>query len=73
MEAINVPRLTLADLLGKADVLGALKPGYYADIVVVKKNPLQNISVIKEIAFVMKDGTIYKQNGTVNPKAFGLK
>lgn len=73
MEAIKCATVNAADLLGKSDVLGTLKPGYYADIVAVEKNPLQNISALKEIAFVMKEGTIYKQDGTANPKAFGLK
>jgi imidazolonepropionase-like amidohydrolase len=55
-----------ADMLEGAKVLmwqgqiGALKPGYFADIVAVPGNPLEDISVVQHVAFVMKGGVIYK-------------
>jgi imidazolonepropionase-like amidohydrolase len=42
------------------DKLGRIKEGFLADLVVVKGNPLENISQIREVKFVMKDGVIYK-------------
>ncbi len=42
------------------DKLGHIKEGFLADLVVVKGNPLDNISQIREVKFVMKDGVIYK-------------
>jgi len=42
------------------DKLGHIKEGFLADLVVVKGNPLENISQIREVKFVMKDGVIYK-------------
>jgi len=56
-----------ADMLEGAKVLmwqgqiGQLKPGYFADIVAVPGNPLDDISVTQHVSFVMKAGVIYKQ------------
>ena len=56
-----------ADMLEGAKVLmwqgqiGELKPGYFADIVAVPGNPLDDISVTQHVSFVMKAGVIYKQ------------
>ena len=38
--------------------IGALKPGYYADIVAVPGSPLEDITVVEHVAFVMKGGVI---------------
>ncbi|HKW17315.1 MAG TPA: amidohydrolase family protein [Terriglobales bacterium] len=40
--------------------IGALKPGYFADVVAVPGNPLNDISVLQHVEFVMKDGNVYK-------------
>ncbi len=61
MEAIVTATLNCAELL-KQDQLGIIKSGYYADIVAVKGNPLEDISVLKSMDFVMKDGKVYKSN-----------
>jgi len=50
-----------AKLLGWQGEIGALKPGYFADIVAVPGNPLQDISVVQKVAFVMKGGIIYRK------------
>ena len=41
--------------------IGELKPGYFADIVAVPGNPLEDISVTQHVSFVMKGGVIYKR------------
>jgi imidazolonepropionase-like amidohydrolase len=46
--------------LGLADELGQIKPNFVADIVATDSNPLQDISAMERISFVMKDGVIYK-------------
>jgi len=43
------------------DNLGQLKKGYLADIIAVKGNPVQNISKMREVHFVMKEGIVVKQ------------
>ncbi|MDF0706130.1 metal-dependent hydrolase family protein [Flagellimonas okinawensis] len=42
------------------DELGILKEGYLADIIAVEGNPAENISTMKNVKFVMKDGIVYK-------------
>jgi imidazolonepropionase-like amidohydrolase len=41
--------------------LGQIKKGYAGDIIAVKGNPLEDISTLETIPFVMKAGIIYKQ------------
>ncbi|MBV8674941.1 MAG: amidohydrolase family protein [Acidobacteriaceae bacterium] len=50
-----------AKLLGWAGQIGELKPGYYADVIAVPGNPLEDISVVQRVVFVMKGGVIYKR------------
>lgn len=49
-----------AHLLGWEDRLGTLEPGKLADVVAVKGNPADDISAMKRVIFVMKDGTEYR-------------
>jgi imidazolonepropionase-like amidohydrolase len=49
-----------ARLLGVEDERGALKPGMAADIVAVTGNPLEDPQVLKHIAFVMKNGKVFR-------------
>jgi len=60
MQAIQAATSSAADLLGRADEIGSIKPGKYADIIAVSRDPLQNISVLEDVQFVMKDGEVYK-------------
>jgi len=61
MQAIQAATTNAADLLGRSDTLGSIKPGKYADIVAVSGDPLQNIAILENVEFVMKDGKVYKQ------------
>jgi len=61
MQAIQSATSNAADLLGKSDVLGSLKPGKYADIIAVSGNPLDDVRILENVKFVMKEGHIYKQ------------
>jgi imidazolonepropionase-like amidohydrolase len=52
-----------AALLNKADELGAIRPGYHADLLVIDGNPLDDIGILARpdrIALVMKAGVIHK-------------
>lgn len=55
-----------AALLGLQDKIGTLEPGKLADIVAVPGNPLDNIKVTQSVIFVMKEGTIYRNDRTGN-------
>jgi len=50
-----------ARLLGWGDEIGQLKPGFYADIVAVPGNPLDDITVCEHVSFVMKNGEVVRQ------------
>jgi len=60
MEAIQSATVTNAKVLGLGDQLGQIKPNYIADIVATDTNPLEDISAMERIQFVMKEGKIYK-------------
>jgi imidazolonepropionase-like amidohydrolase len=61
LAALQAGTLNGAELLGFQGRLGALKPGYLADIVAVPGNPLEDIGVLDKVSFVMKAGVIYRQ------------
>jgi imidazolonepropionase-like amidohydrolase len=50
-----------AKLLGWQDEIGTLKPGYFADVIAVPGDPLEDISVLEKVKFVMKSGVIYRR------------
>ena len=58
--ALQTATYNAAKVLGVDDV-GQIKAGYYADIVAMPGDPNDDIKVTERIAFVMKDGVIYKQ------------
>ncbi len=50
-----------AKLLGWQGQIGELKPGYYADIIAVPGNPLEDITTLGKVSFVMKGGVVLRQ------------
>lgn len=61
MQAIQSATSNAADLLGKSNLLGSLQPGKDADVIAVSGNPLEDIRLLENVKFVMKEGKIYKQ------------
>ena len=61
MEAIISATKTASELLRVQDQYGSVESGKMADIVAVDGDPIQDISVMTKVSFVMKDGTVYKQ------------
>jgi imidazolonepropionase-like amidohydrolase len=64
MYAIQAATTNAAELLKRDKSLGSLSPGKIADVVAVPGNPLEDISLMKRVSFVMKDGVVYKLNST---------
>jgi imidazolonepropionase-like amidohydrolase len=52
-----------AEALGMGDQVGSITPGLQADIIALDGNPLQDITAVRRVVFVMKGGVVYK-NGT---------
>ena len=50
-----------AKLLGWDGQIGALKPGYFADVIAVPGDPTKDIGVLKRVSFVMKGGVVYRR------------
>jgi imidazolonepropionase-like amidohydrolase len=60
MQALQAASINAAALLKKEQDIGSVQVGRYADIIAVKGNPLQDIRILENVQFVMKDGTVYK-------------
>ncbi len=60
LQAIQAATVNDADLLGWSDKVGVLESGHYADIIAVDGDPLQDVTTLERVKFVMKGGTVYK-------------
>ena len=61
-DALKSATIETAKLLRIEDKLGQIKPGMLADIIAVQQNPIEDMSTVKNVIFVMKDGVIFKDN-----------
>ena len=59
-EALRIATVNTADHLGLADETGRLEPGMKADMIAVSGNPLQDITLLQKVMFVMKNGVVSK-------------
>ena len=60
LAAIQSATTTNAMLLGVSNEIGQIKPNFFADIIAVDENPLNNIKTLENVQFVMKNGVVYK-------------
>ncbi len=58
--SIKSATITNAKLLNMENMLGQIKKGFYADIIATDKSPTDDISTLKNVIFVMKNGKVYK-------------
>jgi len=61
LAALQAGMLNGAQILGWQDRIGALKPGYFADVIAVPGDPLSDITVLSKVSFVMKAGVVYRK------------
>ncbi len=52
-----------AELLKKTKDLGTVEAGKFADVIAVNGNPLDDITLMQKVGFVMKEGKVYKEDG----------
>jgi imidazolonepropionase-like amidohydrolase len=67
IQAIRASTIDAAELLGWKDRIGSIAPGKLADLVGVAGNPLQDITAVERVVFVMKGGVVYKGVGMPGP------
>jgi imidazolonepropionase-like amidohydrolase len=60
--ALRAATSNAAHILGLQDTIGALDPGHTADVIAVRGNPLDDISSLRDVAFVMKGGKVLRDN-----------
>src|SRR6185437_15432628 len=61
-EAIHAATVTASELLGMQNQIGTIEIGKFADIVAVPGDPLQDITALEKVDFVMKGGVVYKKS-----------
>jgi imidazolonepropionase-like amidohydrolase len=62
MDAIQAATIKAADLIGWPDKVGAIEPGHFADIIAVAGDPTSDVRVLESVKFVMKGGTIVRND-----------
>ncbi len=62
MEVIKAATIIPAQMLGIDDRVGTVSPGLWADLVAVEGDPTDDVTAMKQVLFVMKDGNIYRQD-----------
>ncbi|MBA8886982.1 imidazolonepropionase-like amidohydrolase [Dokdonella fugitiva] len=67
MVALQAATTHAAELLHKSKDLGSVEAGKFADVIAVDGNPLEDITRMQKVAFVMKEGVVYKQDGKPAP------
>ena len=59
-QAIRTATQNSADLIGRSKDVGTIEVGKYADIIAVQGDPLEDVTALQSVGFVMKGGTVYK-------------
>ncbi|MDR3526646.1 MAG: amidohydrolase family protein [Rhizomicrobium sp.] len=60
IDALRAATINAADLMGWKDKVGLLAPGHYADVIAVAGNPLEDVTTLEHVGFVMKGGQVVK-------------
>ncbi len=69
MQSIQSATSKAAELIGWKEKVGQIAPGFFADLVAVKADPLADVTALEKVDFVMKGGVIYRNGLTADPVA----
>lgn len=72
VEAIHAATLSAAQMMGLDHRMGSFEPGKIADVIACPRDPLQDITALNEVFFVMKDGNIHRNDRVFRPEPDGL-
>jgi imidazolonepropionase-like amidohydrolase len=61
LQALQSATVVAARLLRREDKLGQIAPGFWADLVAVPGNPLDDVAALERVTFVMKQGQVVKR------------
>ena len=67
LRAMTINGYKAADIIKER---GPIKPGFYADLIAVAGDPLTDIDALRNVQFVMKNGTVFKKDGVMMPEKF---
>ena len=67
LKAMTINGYRAADVIRER---GPIKPGLYADLIAVPGNPLEDIDALRDVQFVMKNGTVFRRDGVMTPEKF---
>ncbi len=62
LAAIQTATINASDLLGPRFLVGSLEPGKFADVIAVDGDPTKDVTILEHVKFVMKGGTVYKND-----------
>jgi imidazolonepropionase-like amidohydrolase len=62
IDAVRAATINAADLLGQAGKGGILEKSYYVDIVAVRDDPLEDVTILEDVSFIMKGGKVYRND-----------
>lgn len=63
LEALQAATTTAAELLGVSDHTGRIAEGLEADLIVLERNPLEDVGVVQDVLLVVSDGRVVVQRG----------
>ncbi len=67
LQALTSAQSLAADAIGLGDRIGRIAPGFEADLIALEGDPLQDLTAVRRVAFVMRGGTVYKWRGAQRP------
>ena len=62
MDALAMATINSAQMMDLDEQLGSVEPGKLADLVAVVGDPLEDITVMEKVKFVMKEGSVYRKD-----------